>query len=377
MDFIDTCVIGGGVIGLAIARALAAAVPEVLVVDQATSIGQGISSRNSEVIHAGIYYPSDSLKARLCIEGGRQLYEYCQSHGVAHQRCGKLIVATDVTEEAALSDVQQLAWVNGVDLSIWSGSQVTDAQAHIRASMALFSPTTGIVSAHDLMHSLLSDLEQRGGSFVGSTRVEAIDAVDDGFVVLCQVNGADYRFGCRSVINAAGLGAQVLAASCTGLDPAHIPPLYLCKGLYFSLTGKHHFKHLIYPVPEASGAGLGVHATLDLGGRVKFGPNVEYVDTADYSVPEASREGYFQAIRRYYPQIEKARLVPDYAGIRPKLQAPGGSPADFVIQGPSVHGLTGLVNLFGMESPGLTAALAIADYVHTDILGYTNYEPQR
>jgi L-2-hydroxyglutarate oxidase LhgO len=194
--------------------------------------------------------------------------------------------------------------------------------------------------------------------------------VDGGFVVLCQADGAEYRFGCRSVINAAGLGAQVLAGSCKGLDPVHIPPLYLCKGLYFSLKGKHPFKHLIYPVPEASGAGLGVHATLDLGGRVKFGPNVEYVDEADYSVPEARREDYFQAIRRYYPQIEKARLVPDYAGIRPKLQAPGGQPADFVIQGPSVHGLIGLVNLFGIESPGLTAALAIADYVHTDILGY-------
>jgi len=370
MDFVDTCIIGGGVVGLAIARALATAGSEVLVVDQETLIGQGISSRNSEVIHAGIYYSSGSLKANLCLKGNQLLYEYCQTHGVAQQRCGKLIVATDATEEAALAEVQTLAMANGVELQVWSSAKVRVAEPQVKASMALYSSTTGIVSAHGLMQSLLVDVEQLGGSFVGATRVETIEPVAGGFVVLCQVGAADYRFGCRNLINAAGLGAQALAGRCAGLDASLIPPLYLCKGVYFSLTGSHPFKHLIYPVPEKSGAGLGVHATLDLGGQVKFGPDVDYVDAQDYSVPAARREDYFEAIQRYYPQIDKTRLVPGYAGIRPKLQAPGGGPEDFVIQGPGVHGLPGLVNLFGIESPGLTAALAIADYVHTDILGY-------
>ena len=370
MDFIDTCVVGGGVVGLAIGRALTASVPEVLILDQAITIGQGISSRNSEVIHAGIYYTPGSLKADLCVKGRQLLYDYCQARGVAHRRCGKLIVATRFEEQAALFDIQQLANANGVDLQLWSESQIEVAQPGIRASLALFSPATGIVSAHEFMSSLLADIEQAGGRFVGATRVEALEPVNGGFRVHCRVDEMPYEFSCRSVVNAAGLGAQSLAERCAGLDPSCIPRLHLCKGLYFTLTGTHPFRHLVYPVPDSFGAGLGIHATLDLGGQVRFGPNVEYVSTEDYSVPTTRLGEYFEAIRRYYPQIDKARLVPGYAGIRPKLQAAGEQPKDFVIQGEETHGIPGLVNLFGIESPGLSSALAIANYVHTDILGY-------
>jgi len=370
MDQVDTCVVGGGVVGLAIARRLAMTSPGVLVLDQNDTIGQGVSSRNSEVIHAGIYYPPGSLKALLCVAGKHQLYAYCQAHQVPHRRLGKLIVATTAAEEAALASILAGAQASGVDdLEFWSEAQVAQSEPAVKATLALHSPSTGIVSAHDLMQSLLADIEQRGGSFVGLTRVERITRDNTGFVVHCQLAQGSYQFSCRRLVNAAGLGAQALAGSCEGLDPVLIPPLHLCKGHYFSLTGPSPFQRLIYPVPEASGAGLGVHATLDLGGMVKFGPDVEYVQQVNYDVPTDKREAYFEAIGRYYPQLDIKRLLPGYAGIRPKLQGPGDAPRDFEIQGPALHGIAGLVQLFGIESPGLTAALAIADHVHALITG--------
>jgi L-2-hydroxyglutarate oxidase LhgO len=370
MDQVDTCVVGGGVVGLAVARRLAAATPSLLVLDQQGAVGQGISSRNSEVIHAGIYYAPGSLKALLCVAGRRQLYAYCQARQLPHRRLGKLIVATTAAEESALALIQAGAEASGVDdLAVWSAAQVARAEPAVKATLALHSPATGIVSAHDFMQSLLADIEQQGGSFVGHTRVERISRAGTGFVVHCQLAQGSYQFACLRLVNAAGLGAQALAGSCEGVDPVLIPALHLCKGDYFSLTGRSPFQRLIYPVPEASGAGLGVHATLDMGGMVKFGPDVEYVENIDFAVSADKREAYFKAIGRYYPQLDINQLVPAYAGIRPKLQGPGEAPRDFDIQGPAVHGIAGLVQLFGIESPGLTAALAIAEHVQALLAG--------
>jgi L-2-hydroxyglutarate oxidase LhgO len=364
MDFIDTCVIGGGVVGLAIGRSLAANTPDLLVLDQASTVGQGISSRNSEVIHGGLYYPPGSLKARLCVSGKQQLYAYCEARGIAHQRIGKLVVATHPDEEGALADISGQAKANGVDdLVFWSAAKVKRLEPAINATLALHSPSTGIVNAHGLMLSLMADIQALGGDFVGRTRVTAVAQTSAGFELTCDINGAGYQLVCRQLVNAAGLGAQQLAERCAFVAPSSVPPLYLCKGDYFNLMAPSPFKHLVYPVPEASGAGLGVHATLDLGGQVKFGPDVEYVQTEDYGIRSGKHAHYCAAIRRYYPGLEPSRLVPGYAGIRPKLQGPGDSPRDFDIQGPMQHGVPGLVQLFGIESPGLTAALAIGDHV--------------
>lgn len=364
MDFIDTCIVGGGVVGLAIGKALAASEPNLLVLDQAKTIGQGISSRNSEVIHGGLYYPSGSLKAHLCVAGKRQLYAYCQARDIAHQRIGKLVVATQSGEEGALVDISARAKANGVDdLEFWSAAKVRRLEPAVNATLALYSPSTGIVSAHDLMRSLMADIQALGGDFVGRVRVTAIAQTSAGFKLTCDINGEAYLLTCRQLVNAAGLGAQQLAGSCAFVPPRSVPLLYLCKGEYFTLRGPSPFRHLVYPVPEPSGAGLGVHATLDLGGQVKFGPDVEYIEAEDYGITPAKHARYCAAIQRFYPGLQPAKLVPDYAGIRPKLQGPGDSPRDFDIQGPMQHGVAGLVQLFGIESPGLTAALAIGDHV--------------
>jgi L-2-hydroxyglutarate oxidase LhgO len=371
MDFIDTCIIGGGVVGLAIGRSLAASTPSLLVLDQADLVGQGISSRNSEVIHGGLYYPQGSLKARLCVAGKRQLYAYCQARGIAHQRIGKLVVATRLEEEDALARISALAEANGVDdLAFWSAAKIEHAEPAVKATLALYSPSTGIVSAHDLMRSLLADIQALGGDFVGRARVTAVAQTSTGFELTCHINGEAYHLGCRQLVNAAGLGAQMLAERCAFVPSSCVPRLYLCKGDYFSLLGPSPFQHLIYPVPEACGAGLGVHATLDLGGQVKFGPDVEYIQAEDYGISSTKHAQYCAAIQRYYPGLQASNLVPGYAGIRPKLQGPGESPHDFQIQGQASHGVPGLVQLFGIESPGLTCALAIGDHV-TDLLANT------
>jgi L-2-hydroxyglutarate oxidase LhgO len=365
MDHVDTCIVGGGVVGLAIGRALAQRTGEVFVVDAEATPGQGVSSRNSEVIHAGIYYPAGSLKAQLCVEGKVRLYEYCESKHVPHARCGKLVVATVPQEEQVLEGILEKAVANGVDdLVYWSKSKMEREEPAVQATRALFSPSTGIVSAHDLMTAYLSDIENAGGLFVGMTRVRRVERDGEQFVLVCDANGEEYVFSCRLLVNSAGLGAQRLAHGFDFLDPATIPPLYYCKGNYFTLSGRSPFRHLIDPVPESSGAGLGVHATIDLGGQAKFGPDVEYIEGEDYSVSESRLQDYYDSVRRYFPSLADGALEPGYAGIRPKIQGPGDPPADFIIQAEADHGVSGLVQLYGIESPGLTSSLAIAEYVN-------------
>ncbi len=364
MDQIDTCVIGAGVVGLAVARALALKGIEVLVVDQANDFGQGTSSRNSEVIHAGIYYAKDSAKARWCVRGKEQLYEYCESRHVPYRRIGKLIVATRADEEPSLADILDRARGNGVnDLEVWDSARLATVEPQLTASLALFSPSTGIVSSRELMRAYLADVEAAGGMFVGGFRVEHLTRIDQRFVLKGSVDGAAYELSAARVVNSGGLGAQQIAASCELLDPSMVPPLYLAKGNYFMLSGSAPFSRLIYPVPEPTGTGLGIHATLDLGGQVRFGPDVQYIQKEDYAVDETRLEEFVTAIRRFYPGLVADRLVPGYAGIRPKLQAPGQAAADFMVQTEAEHRVPGLVNLFGIESPGLTSALAIADHV--------------
>ncbi len=364
MDHIDTCVIGGGVVGLAIARKLARKSSSLLVVDAEDHYGQGISSRNSEVIHAGIYYPANSLKADLCVRGKRLLVDYCQSRGLGYRLCGKIIVATSSDEELSLESIRMRAIENGVDdLQRWSGAQVAKAEPAVSATAALYSPGTGILNAHELMTSYVADIETDGGQFVGGVRVLSVESDKGRFLLRCITGGEEYIFSCRVLVNSAGLGAQRIAESIHQIDPADIPRLHLCKGSYFTLAAGNPFQRLVYPVPDKSGAGLGVHATIDLGGQVKFGPDVEYVESLDYKVSEERRSLYYQAIGRYFPALKESELVPGYAGIRPKLQGPGEQPADFVIQWEKDHGVEGLIQLFGIESPGLTASLAIAEWV--------------
>ncbi len=364
VDHLDTCVIGAGVVGLAIARALANSGRETIVLDREHHFGQGVSSRNSEVIHAGIYYPKDSLKARFCVEGKHQLYEYCEKNAVPYANCGKLIVATCAEEEDVLEDIRLKAEANGVpDLEYRSRDALAKLEPHVKATLALFSPSTGIVDSHSLMQSYLGELDQHGGMFVGGTAVKRVEKDSSGFVVHCDTDGGDYSFSCRQLVNAAGLGAQAVANCCEFLDPAEVPSLYYAKGNYFTLSGKNPFTHLIYPVPEKSGAGLGVHATLDMGGQVKFGPDVRYVDDEDYEVDVDRKTEFAAAVKRYFPALDEDALEPGYVGIRPKLQAPGETPADFMVQDAGDHGVEGLVNLFGIESPGLTSSLAIAEDV--------------
>lgn len=365
MDHVESCVIGAGVVGLAIAAKLAARSSSLIVLEAESDYGQGISSRNSEVIHAGVYYPENSLKARLCREGKHTLYEYCEQHGVSYSRIGKLIVATRPDETETLVSIHQQAMANGVDdLGFWAQSRISREEPHIRAVEALFSPSTGIVNCHELMTAYLAEAESGGAVFAPQSRVVRLEQVGSEFVIETLIDEHQvYRFSCRYLINAAGLGAQNVARLLNHAMARCIPDLYLCKGNYFSLQGVSPFEHLIYPVPESSGAGLGVHATLDLGGQVKFGPDVEYVDEEDYAVSENRLAAYYEAIRRYYPDLPDSSLVPAFAGIRPKIQRRDAPVKDFEIQGESIHGLANMVQLFGIESPGLTASPAIAEYV--------------
>jgi L-2-hydroxyglutarate oxidase LhgO len=357
---VDCVVIGAGVVGLATARRLALAGREVIVLETAEVIGAHTSSRNSEVVHAGIYYPASSFKARLCVAGREALYPFARDHGVPHKRLGKLIVATTEDERSVLVGVVEKAAANGVtDLRRMGLEDVRAIEPEIRCAGALFSPSTGIVDSHALMLAYQGDAEDRGAVIAFKSPVERGRVGAEGIEL--RVGGAEsVTLACRVVVNSAGLYAQDVASSLDGLDPAHVPPRYLAKGNYYTLSGRSPFSHLIYPVPGR--VGLGVHATIDLAGQCRFGPDVEWVDEIDYGVDPARADGFYDAVCRYWPGLKDGMILPDYCGIRPKV-AKGGSDIDFVISGPEAHGCPGLVNLFGIDSPGLTASLAIADVV--------------
>jgi L-2-hydroxyglutarate oxidase LhgO len=357
---VDCVVLGAGVVGLACARALARAGREVLILEAAEGIGTGTSSRNSEVVHAGIYYPTGSLKARFCVEGRERLYAYCAERGVPYARLGKLIVAADDAEVPTLASIQAKAAANGVALTLLTGDEARAMEPQLRCAAALHSPATGIVDSHALMLAFQGDAEDRGALVVCHARVEA-GAVADGGIYLRVGGDEPVELHARSLVNAIGLHAPDLARRITGIPPATIPEAYLCKGSYYALQGRAPFSRLIYPVPEA--AGLGVHLTLDLGGQARFGPDTEWVEREDYDVDPARAAGFYAAIRRYWPALPDGALAPGYAGIRPKISGPGEPNADFRVSGPADHGIGGLVNLYGIESPGLTASLALADHV--------------
>ena len=361
MERIEAVVVGAGVIGLAVARRLAMAGLEVLVLEREDAIGTGTSSRSSEVIHAGIYYPPGSLKARTCIEGRDFLYRYCAERGIPHRRCGKLVVATQEAQLPRLEAIRANAEASGVhDLEWWDRARVARAEPALRAVAALWSPATGILDSHALMLSYQGEAEAHGAVVAFRSPLLSARVVEEGF--LLEVGGAEpLTLQCRYLVNAAGLHAPDLARRITGLDPAKVPRGWLCKGSYFVLAGPSPFRHLVYPVPEE--AGLGIHVTLDLAGRCRFGPDTEWVDRIDCHVDPAHASRFVEAIRRYWPDLPEDALEPGYAGIRPKIVPPGAPPADFQVQGPEAHGVPGLVNLFGIESPGLTASAPIADLV--------------
>jgi L-2-hydroxyglutarate oxidase LhgO len=358
---VDAVVIGAGVVGLAVARALALAGRETIILERETTIGTGTSSRNSEVIHAGIYYPKDSLKARLCVAGRKALYAYCDAHGIPYRRCGKLIVATGDEQCGALERVFARARANGVeDVELLSRSQALELEPELSCTGALLSPSTGILDSHAFMLSLLGDAQANGAAIAFGSSVSGGRIEEHGLVIEVASEGEVTRLAPRLLVNCAGLHAQSLAASIDGLPRETIPSLRYAKGNYFQLLGRAPFTRLIYPVPETGG--LGVHLTLDLGGQAKFGPDVEWTENLDYTVDAARGARFYAAIRTYWPGLRDDALVPGYAGIRPKLPATPGV-ADFMIQGKDAHGIDGLINLYGIESPGLTSSLAIGDYV--------------
>jgi len=361
-------VIGAGVVGLAVARALVTASPfgarEWMVLEAMDAIGTGTSSRNSEVIHAGIYYPQGSLKAKLCVQGRHQLYDYLQKNGIAHQRCGKLIVATQESQVATLEAIQAKAHANGVtDLVRIDAKTAQSMEPALACLAALHSPSTGIIDSHAYMLSLQGDFENAGGLVAFHASVDSADCTPEG-IILRMADGTELMT--QTLVNAAGLTAPWLAAKFKGLAAQYVPNAYFAKGNYFTLSGKSPFSRLIYPVPEA--AGLGVHLTLDLGGQAKFGPDVQWVDSPnDLAVSLENEQAFYQEVRKYWPTLPDHALLPGYAGMRPKISAPHEVSADFCIQGPAQHGVKGLVNLFGIESPGLTSSLAIGDAVRHEL----------
>ncbi len=361
MDQVDTVVVGAGVVGLACARALALAGREVIVLESESAIGTGTSSRNSEVIHAGIYYPTGSLKAKLCVAGRLALYPFLAGRGVAHRRCGKLIVTTEPAQIAALEKLRAQAASNGVaDLRMLSAREARALEPQLVCVAALESPSTGIIDSHGFMLALRGEAEDHGAVVAFRSPVLSGN-IREGNIEL-EVGGAEpMRLRARAVVNSAGLFAQEVARSFAGFPGERLPPSYYCKGNYFSLSGRSPFTRLIYPAPES--AGLGVHLTLDLAGQARFGPDVEWIERIDYDVDPRRADSFYHAIRSYWPGLKDGALQPAYSGIRPKLQARGEPSRDFLIEGPKDHGVAGWVNLFGIESPGLTAALAIGDYV--------------
>ncbi len=361
MEQLDCVVAGAGVVGLAVARALALAGREVVVLDAAEGIGTETSSRNSEVIHAGIYYPAGSLMARFCVAGRKALYAYCAEKGVPHRNCGKLIVATSADEDSRLADIKRRAAVNGVDdMRILTRDEARALEPNLSCTSALLSPSTGIVDSHSYMVALQGDAENAGAAMVFQSPVLRGRAVSGGVEI--DVGGDDpITLRCRLLVNAGGLHAPALASRIEGMPASRVPTAYYAKGNYFTLSGRSPFSRLIYPVPVPGG--LGVHLTIDLGGQARFGPDVEWIDGIDYTVDPRRADGFYEAVRRYWPALKDGALQPGYAGIRPKIVPKGAPGQDFVVQGPQTHGLAGLINLFGIESPGLTASLAIADHV--------------
>ena len=357
----DALVVGAGVIGLAVARALTLAGRSALVVEAGAGVGEETSSRNSEVIHSGIYYPAGSLKARLCVRGRGLLYDFCETRGVAHRRCGKLIVAADEAEARALEGLARRGAENGVDdLTLLTGEEARAREPALAGIAALYSPSTGVFDSRGYMLALQGEAEAAGALFAFRAPFVAARRVSGGFEV--ETGGAaPARVRVASLINAAGLAATRVARAIEGLDPAFAPETRYAKGNYFALRGRAPFSHLIYPAPHTHG--LGVHLTLDLSGQARFGPDVEWVETPDYRVDPRRGEGFAGAIRRYWPGLPNDALTPDYAGVRPKIRGPDDPAADFRIDGPETHGVAALVNLFGIESPGLTASLAIAEEV--------------
>lgn len=358
---IDCVVVGAGVVGLAVAREMALAGHEVLVIEAGEAIGIGTSSRNSEVIHAGIYYPPGSLKAQLCVEGKHALYAYCESHGVSTRKTGKLIVAKDEAQIGQLRALLERGLANGVDdLRLLDREQALALEPELECVAALYSPSTGIVDSHALMLALQGDAESAGTSVAFFSPLLSAEVIREGF--LLQVGGeTPIALSCRLLINAAGLQAPGLARRIKGLPQQTVPQNYLCKGSYFSCSKRAPFTHLIYPAPEA--AGLGVHMTVDLSGQARFGPDTEWVETEDYQVYPDRAEVFYSAIRSYWPGLPDNSLQPGYSGIRPKISAPGEPASDFLISSEREHGVPGLINLFGIESPGLTSCLAIANRV--------------
>lgn len=362
-DRVACVVIGAGVVGLAVARALALKGRDVLLLEAEQHPGTITSARNSGVIHAGLYYTPGSFKARFCVAGNRALYDYCAARGVEHQNCGKLIVANGVEEEKVLQHLLERAQLNDVDgVRLIAAGEAQALEPEVHCTAALHCPTSGIVDQHPLMLALQGDMENAGGTLVCDCRVARIARLADGFRLTTSGEHAT-EIDADFVVNSAGLGAVGLLAHIEGYPPARIPRLHLARGNYFTVAARSPFRHLIYPVPHA--AGLGIHATLDLGRRVRFGPDVEWVDHIDYSVNAARAPMFYEAIRRYWPALADGALLPDYTGIRPKLHGPGEPQPDFRIETAAEHGLDGLVNLLGIESPGLTSSLAIGDYVAT------------
>lgn len=357
-------VIGAGVVGLAVARAVALKGHDVIVAEAASAIGTGISSRNSEVIHAGMYYPTGSRRARHCPRGNRMLYDFCASHGVPHKRCGKLIVATNDAERARLEQIHAQGLTNEVDgLEMIGGNAARAMEPELACIAALWSPSTGIIDAHGYMLALQGDIESHGGAIAFETPVERMST--DGKTWQVTYGGLEPgTLDVDAVINCAGLSAQTVARSIEGYPLQRIPRLVLAKGNYFSYSGRPVFSHLIYPTPVDGG--LGVHVTLDMAGRMRFGPDVEWIEEEKYEVDPARAASFYARIRTYWPALADGTLVPDYSGIRPKLTGPGEPAADFMIEGPAEHRMPGLVNLFGIESPGLTSSLSLAD----EVMGY-------
>jgi len=361
MERIECVVIGAGVVGLAVARQLAMSGRDVIVLEAADMIGTETSSRNSEVIHAGIYYPTGSLKARSCVAGKQLLYAYCAAHGVPHARCGKLIVATSAEQIPTLEQIKAKAAANGVtDLTWLDVDQVREMEPEVSCVRALLSPSTGIIDSHSLMLAFQGDAEDHGAMLAFNAPL--LRGRVTGAGIELEVGGAAaMTLIADVVINSAGLHAPAVARRLEGLDPRHVPDAYFAKGNYYGLSGARPFRHLVYPVPEPGG--LGIHVTIDLGGQVRFGPDVEWIDTINYDVDPKRSEVFYDAVRKYYPALRDGAIEPGYAGIRPKIGPKGAPAADFIVQGPATHGVRGLVNLFAIESPGLTAALALATEV--------------
>ncbi|MBL4796399.1 MAG: NAD(P)/FAD-dependent oxidoreductase [Oleispira sp.] len=369
MESFDHCIVGAGVIGLAIAYKLSQKYTnaKILLIESHPQFGCETSSRNSEVIHAGIYYPESSLKATLCHQGKEQVYDFCQRYNVPHKKIGKLIVATNQEDISTLEKIKNNAAKNSVALTLLDQTDCQKLEPQVTAKAGLYSATTGIIDSHSYMQTLLTLAQQQGVLFSPNTKFLQAEKKNNGFKITLNTQDGQYQLQCRSLINSAGLQAPNIANNIDALDIKHIAKYHYCRGHYFSYQSRAPFSHLIYPVPSKNTVGLGIHATLDMSGQVRFGPDAQYIDSIDYDFNDhnqaARKEQFIAAIKQYYPDLESHKLQPSYSGIRPKLSAAGEAAKDFMIQTDNDHNIAGLINLFGIESPGLTASLSIADYV--------------